>query len=81
MAGAVRELEQMGLVSRSPDPADGRRVLITLTDSGRARLDTERSAGQEWLIHAVTDELSESERATLAAAVPLLGRLDAEGTR
>ena len=81
VAGAVRELEQMGLVSRSPDPADGRRVLITLTDSGRARLDTERSAGQEWLIHAVTDELSESERATLAAAVPLLGRLDAEGTR
>ncbi|WP_354057240.1 MarR family transcriptional regulator [Dietzia sp. 2505] len=81
VTGAVRELEEMGLVSRSPDPADGRRVLITLTDTGRTRLIGERSAGQEWLIHAVTDELSESERATLAAAVPLLGRLDTEGTR
>lgn len=81
VAGAVRELEEMGLVSRSPDPADGRRVLITLTDSGRTRLVSERSAGQEWLVHAVTDELSESERATLAAAVPLIGRLDTRGTR
>ncbi|EYT62697.1 MarR family transcriptional regulator [Dietzia sp. UCD-THP] len=81
VAGAVRELEEMGLVSRRPDPADGRRVLISLTGTGRTRLDGERSAGQEWLIHAVTDELSETERATLAAAVPLLGRLDAEGTR
>ncbi|AWH97563.1 MarR family transcriptional regulator [Dietzia psychralcaliphila] len=79
VAGAVRELEEMGLVSRSPDPADGRRVLITLTDSGRTRLISERSAGQEWLVHAITGGLSESERATLAAAVPLLNRLDAEG--
>ncbi|MFN3338363.1 MAG: MarR family winged helix-turn-helix transcriptional regulator [Dietzia sp.] len=81
VAGAVRELEEMGLVSRSPDPGDGRRVLVTLTDAGRSRLVSERSAGQEWLIHAVTDGLSESERATLAAAVPLLNRLDAEGPR
>ncbi|QGW26291.1 MULTISPECIES: MarR family winged helix-turn-helix transcriptional regulator [unclassified Dietzia] len=79
VAGAVRELEAMGLVSRNPDPSDGRRVLVSLTGSGRTRLVAERSAGQEWLIRAVTDELSESDRATLAAAVPLLVRLDTEG--
>jgi DNA-binding MarR family transcriptional regulator len=81
VAGAVRELEEMGLVSRTPDPEDGRRVLVALTSAGRERLVSERSAGQEWLVHSVAVELDDSERAALAAAVPLLRRLDAEGPR
>lgn len=81
VAGAVRELEELGLVDRNPDPDDGRRVLVTLTGAGRTRLLSEREAGQDWLVHTVADGLSESERATLAAAVPLLRRLDAEGSR
>lgn len=31
-------LEAQGFVMRRPDPADARRVLVTLTDSGRARI-------------------------------------------
>lgn len=81
VATAVRELEEMGLVSRSPDPADGRRTLVAVTEDGRRRLLTERSAGQDWLAHAVADELDDAERATLAAAVPLLRRLDSEAPR
>lgn len=76
VATAVRELEDLELVSRSPDPDDGRRMLVTLTDAGYECLISERAAGQEWLIHAVAEELSESERSALAAAVPLLRRLD-----
>ena len=76
VATAVRELADLGLVSRSPDPHDRRRMLVTLTDAGRDRLAGERVAGQEWLVHAVADGLSESERAVLAAAVPLLRRLE-----
>lgn len=81
VANAVRELEELGLVDRSPDPGDGRRMLVTLTDAGRQRLVSERAAGQDWLVHAVADQLSEAERVTLAAAVPLLRRLDIEGPR
>jgi DNA-binding MarR family transcriptional regulator len=81
VANAIRELADLGLVSRSPDPGDGRRTLVTLTDAGRERLVSERAAGQEWLIRAVADGLSESERATLAAAVPLLRRLGPEDVR
>lgn len=81
VANAVRELAELGLVSRSPDPQDGRRMRITLTDSGYDCLLSERAAGQEWLVHAVADELDESERATLAAAVPLLRRLDVGASR
>lgn len=76
VATAVRELEEPGLVSRDADPADRRRVLIALTDTGRDRLATERAAGTNWLADALTHELDATERTTLAAAVPLLLRLD-----
>lgn len=77
VANAVRELEELGLVSRSPDPADRRRTLVTITNPGRTRLHTERAAGQDWLVHAVTDHLDADERAALAATIPLLRRLHA----
>jgi DNA-binding MarR family transcriptional regulator len=34
------KLEQAGLIARSPDPADRRGTLITLTDGGRELIDT-----------------------------------------
>lgn len=77
VANAVRELQDLGLVSRSPDPADGRRTLVSLTDAGRERLTAERAAGQDWLVDAVAGQLDADERATLAAAIRLLRRLDA----
>lgn len=76
VATAVRELAELGLVSRSPDPADRRRTLIDLTADGRDRLAAERSAGQDWLARAVATHLDATERAALAAAIPLLRRLD-----
>lgn len=78
VATAVRELDELGLVTRSPDPDDRRRVRIALTAAGRGRLAEERAAGQGWLVRAVGEELDDDERATLAAAIPLLRRLDVE---
>ena len=71
----------MGLVSRSPDPDDRRRALVTLTGAGRDRLAAERDAGQDWLARAVATELDDAQRAALATAVPLLLRLDVEDRR
>lgn len=36
---AVRELEELGLIRREPDPTDRRSALLFVTDEGRARLD------------------------------------------
>ena len=78
VATAARELEELGLVSRSPDPTDGRRMLLTITEQGRGRLGTELAAGQDWLLRAVTDHLDAEERAALAATIPLLTRLNSD---
>jgi DNA-binding MarR family transcriptional regulator len=75
MAQIVTELESDGLLSRRPDPADGRRALLELTDRGRETLEAERRQREGWLIRAMAEGLSEEEQQTLARAVPLLRRL------
>ena len=39
MAQRVDELEELGYVTREPDPSDGRAKLIVLTDEGRAAIE------------------------------------------
>ncbi|MDG9721832.1 MULTISPECIES: MarR family winged helix-turn-helix transcriptional regulator [unclassified Streptomyces] len=44
MSRQLRALEELGLVTREPDPADGRAWLITLTPEGQARVSRVRDA-------------------------------------
>ncbi|WP_433431556.1 MarR family winged helix-turn-helix transcriptional regulator [Nonomuraea sp. CA-141351] len=64
-------LHRRGLVEREPDPADGRRVITGITDTGQAAL-----AGREQVITerlaAAVDSLTPEERERLAAALPIL---------
>ncbi len=75
MAQTVSELETEGLISRRPDPADGRRVLLELTDKGHQVLEADRQEREGWLIQAITEGLSEREQQEVARVVPLLRRL------
>jgi DNA-binding MarR family transcriptional regulator len=74
MAGTLALLEQRGLVRRTPDATDGRRSIVAVTDEGRAMLAERRSESVDRL-GAVLEGFSAEERATLAAALPLLDRL------
>jgi DNA-binding MarR family transcriptional regulator len=75
MAQTVSELEADGLIDRRPDPADGRRALLELTDRGREVVQADREQREGWLIRAITDGFSEQEQQALVRAVPLLSRL------
>jgi DNA-binding MarR family transcriptional regulator len=75
MAQTVKELEEAGCVSRRPDPADGRRFFIELTDLGLQRLQEDRRRRDDWLAGVLQTELTADERAILSAAAPLLRRL------
>lgn len=74
-AATIAVLEERGFVARRQDPADGRRQLVSLTDDGRAFLDDKQRAGQEWLTRALSEHLTDAERATVADALTILGRL------
>jgi DNA-binding MarR family transcriptional regulator len=74
MNRTVNALEEAGLVTRSGDPADGRKVLIAITDAGREIVLETRRMRAVWFSHAL-ETLSDDERATLDAALPILRRL------
>jgi DNA-binding MarR family transcriptional regulator len=75
MAQTVGELEADGLISRHPDPEDGRRATLKMTKRGRAVLEQDRRQREGWLIEAITEGFSPEEQQTLEQAVPLLRRL------
>ncbi|MEU7057132.1 MarR family transcriptional regulator [Streptomyces sp. NPDC046197] len=75
MAATLAALDQRGLIRRSPDPADGRRQLVTLTEAGRGRIEGDRQVREEWLARALEDGYTEDERRTLIEAFALLERL------
>ena len=74
MASTLAQLEQRGLVRRSPDASDGRRSIVAITEEGRAML-AERRSESVHRLGAVIDGFTAEERAALAAALPLLDRL------
>lgn len=74
MTQLVSRLQARGLVERRPDPADGRVVLVALTDAGR-QLVTDRRAARARALAERLARLRDAERAALAAALPALERL------
>jgi DNA-binding MarR family transcriptional regulator len=62
-------------VSGAPDPADGRRTLLSLTDACRQWVQEGRAARQDWLSRRLQARLSIDEMEVLAAAAGLLKRL------
>jgi DNA-binding MarR family transcriptional regulator len=75
MAQAVAELEADGLVSRRPDPGDGRRALVELTAQGLAVLQADRRQREGWLAQAMAEGFTEREQEVLEEAVGLLRSL------
>jgi DNA-binding MarR family transcriptional regulator len=72
----VKVLEDLGLIERRPDPADGRAHLLALTEEGCRRLDAVSSARREHF-HARLSTWPEDDVRTLAT---LLARLNALGS-
>jgi DNA-binding MarR family transcriptional regulator len=75
MTQTIGDLEADGLIARQADPADGRRMLVELTDRGRQTLEADRRQREGWLARAIAEDLSKQEQLVLAQAVELLRRL------
>ncbi len=75
MAQTVGDLQEEDLVSRRPDPADGRRILVELTEAGTSALQADRRHREGWLATVISEQLSREEQQLLKRAVELLRRI------
>ncbi|MER6723792.1 MULTISPECIES: MarR family winged helix-turn-helix transcriptional regulator [Streptomyces] len=78
MRQTLGALEERGLVTRTPDPSDGRKSVVSATGEGLAALAGARAVTRGWLAEAIAGELDGRERRTVAEAVALIRRLAEE---
>lgn len=71
---SLNRLVGLGLVSREPDPGDGRAWLLSLTSAGRREREALLRSREKWLSEHLT-RLSPDEVQALLAALPALEKL------
>lgn len=74
MTQLVTRLEKDGLAQRSSDPADGRVVVVSITEAGRAAVEHRRAVHAEALADRL-QALSPAEREAILVALPAVARL------
>ena len=75
MGATLAGLEQRGLVERRPDPADGRKVVMSVTALGRRALQQRRATGTDAMARALASGFTAAELEQLRVAAPLFERL------
>ncbi|HEX7428408.1 MAG TPA: MarR family transcriptional regulator [Mycobacterium sp.] len=79
MTRVIASLAELGFVARSAHPADGRQVLVSVSDTGAELIEAERRASQEWL-KARLAQLNADQRKALLVAADLMSAIVDEST-
>jgi len=77
MGATVQSLKDAGYVVGQPDPKDGRRTLLSLTDDFLKKVEATLLIKEEWLQERITERLTEEEIQALQQALPALNKLAA----
>jgi len=75
MGATIAPLEQAGLITGTPDLADGRQTILSLTPAARDIVQSNRANIEHWLARAIEIHLSEAEQSQLESTLILLKRL------
>ncbi|WP_037362015.1 MarR family winged helix-turn-helix transcriptional regulator [Amycolatopsis orientalis] len=75
MSATLSGLSARGFVTRDPDPADGRQMIVSLTPEGSEVLRARRDARMRQFADSLSSGFSPEELKVLAEAAPLLERL------
>jgi DNA-binding MarR family transcriptional regulator len=78
MSTLIEGLVAGGFITRRTDPEDRRRMILTLTEAGRARLQSAHAATMAYLEERLS-QLPASDRATITLSMRMLRELFAGG--
>lgn len=72
MTATLNALESSGLIVRRPDPSDGRRQIVSATETGRQRVTGGREERHEWVARAFEEQLSPAQLESISQSIALL---------
>lgn len=75
IAQSLATLDRRGLVTKSRDPGDGRKSLVSATESGRALVGGVQASREAWLSRAIEAAVMPDERPALETTIQLLQRI------
>lgn len=78
MGVTIAALEERGLIAREKDAEDGRRIVLSITETGRQNVHDRRGERTELIARALDGGFTAAELEQLRAAAPLLERLAEE---
>ncbi len=81
MAATLKRMERDGLIVRTPDPADRRSALVSLTGLARGRLRAVQAAGHSVNETAMAPLLAAERQQYLSLLRRVIAALEAEGDR
>jgi DNA-binding MarR family transcriptional regulator len=74
----IAELDEQGLIRRTPDVEDRRQILIEITQAGQELLVVDAYRQDQWLMKVLAAKATKAERELLAIAADLLDQLTNE---
>ncbi|MFF0452152.1 MarR family winged helix-turn-helix transcriptional regulator [Nocardia africana] len=77
MTRVIASLSELQLVKRDPHPTDGRQVIVSLSDAGKALIQDENNAREAWMFDQLSG-LTPDQLRVLADAVAIMKQLVAD---
>jgi len=77
MTRVIASLSDLELVERNPHPTDGRQIIVSLSENGRALIADETSAREAWMTEQLST-LTDDQLVVLTRAVGIMKQLVAE---
>lgn len=77
MTRVIASLSDMELVERNPHPTDGRQIIVSLSDAGRALIADETSAREAWMTEQLSG-LTDDQLVVLTSAVDIMKQIVAD---
>lgn len=75
MSQIINKLLKHGFLKKTSSKTDKRKVIITITASGKKYVEKKRSEKQEWLAHSIFEKTTEKEKQVLINAIKVLTKL------
>jgi DNA-binding MarR family transcriptional regulator len=75
MSQTINHLFDLNYIHKTPSGEDKRKVLLSLTEAGKAYVEDARQRKQEWLAHALHEKTSPDEKELLMEALKILTKL------